>query len=565
MAVVTVAVLILSLLPFVYLSLFDYASGDDLNYGWRLAVVIRHHEGIGAFLGAIAAQVASSYQTWQGTWSSIVLFCLEPSIWGEKWYTLVPYIALFFELGGFWLFLHEVMRRQMGLPRTVTASLYALFMLLLIQYVPNIKYAVFWYNGMAHYMIPLGATFACMAWSLHFLRSAKKRYVAGMALGMAYLGGAGYPEVVLGAVWFFLLLCSTAFFPDFFKGERAFSKRPEDAFSAVGQSVHASDPVVLHAEKQDKEGTIPYQHRGEMTEVNAKAGRDGSCVRAKELCKTSSGRQILLALGIPFLLEMTGFAVSAMAPGNKVRGGSGFGFSGERVLGTLAASAVQCTKETALLFLHVRPLILFVLIAAVITYEVYDPEKSRIRPEHPILQCVGAFLIAALVRAPENYAGVDVSSGVTNSDYMVSMLMLFLCVLYLAAWRKAHTRAGKGMTDIAKIRFWAVVFSMVLCIVGFRHLVGGTADYICMNYIRSGALADYEAQMQERFRLLSTDEKDVVVPEMNDEQGPFMHMALLDDPKAFTNWATAMFYEKDSVVAVPREEFERDADTSFLK
>jgi len=531
MAVVTVAVLILSLLPFVYLSLFDYASGDDLNYGWRLAIVIRHHEGLGAFLKAIGAQVAASYQTWQGTWSSIVLFCLEPSIWGEKWYTLVPYIALFFELGGFWLFLHEVVRRQMGMPRAVTVSLYALFMLLLIQYVPNIKYAVFWYNGMAHYMIPLGVVLACMAWSLHYLRSAKKRYIVGMALGMAYLGGAGYPEVVLGAVWFFLLLCSAAFFPDFFRGEDT-------------------------------------------------AGSEQSS-------ETPTGRQILLALGLPFLLEMIGFAVSAMAPGNKVRGGAGFGFSGERVLGTLAASALQCVRETAQLFLHVRPLILFVLIAAVITYEVYDPEESRIRPEHPILQCVGAFLIAALVRAPENYAGVDVSSGVTNSDYMISMLMLFLCVLYLAAWRKARfcaeadfcewkeaqqsgrsgvrlseqTRANgaqKREPRIAKIRFWAVIFSMVLCILGFRHLVGGTADYICMNYIRSGALADYEAQMQERFRLLSTDEKDVVVPEMNDEQGPFMHMALLDDPKAFTNWATAMFYEKDSVVAVPRDAFERN-------
>ena len=42
---------------------------------------------------------------------------------------------------------------------------------------------------------------------------------------------------------------------------------------------------------------------------------------------------------------------------------------------------------------------------------------------------------------------------------------------------------------------------------------------------------------------------------MNDEQGPFMHMALLADPDAYTNKATARFYGKESVIAIPRTEY----------
>ena len=37
-----------------------------------------------------------------------------------------------------------------------------------------------------------------------------------------------------------------------------------------------------------------------------------------------------------------------------------------------------------------------------------------------------------------------------------------------------------------------------------------------------------------------------------------MHMALVDDPDSFTNWATRMYYGKDSVIAVPREVYEQE-------
>ena len=67
---------------------------------------------------------------------------------------------------------------------------------------------------------------------------------------------------------------------------------------------------------------------------------------------------------------------------------------------------------------------------------------------------------------------------------------------------------------------------------------------------------DFQNQMQERLAILQNNEiKDAVLPEMNEEQGPFMHMPLVDDPTAFTNSSTAAYYGKNSVIAVPRDEF----------
>lgn len=61
-----------------------------------------------------------------------------------------------------------------------------------------------WWTSVAHYMVPYGITMMCMGWSLRWLESGRFRFLIGDLLGMAYLGGAGYPEVVLAAVWFFL-------------------------------------------------------------------------------------------------------------------------------------------------------------------------------------------------------------------------------------------------------------------------------------------------------------------------------------------------------------------------
>lgn len=61
-----------------------------------------------------------------------------------------------------------------------------------------------WWTSVAHYMVPYGVTMMCMGWSLRWLESGRFRFLIGDLLGMAYLGGAGYPEVVLAVVWFFL-------------------------------------------------------------------------------------------------------------------------------------------------------------------------------------------------------------------------------------------------------------------------------------------------------------------------------------------------------------------------
>ena len=50
--------------------------------------------------------------------------------------------------------------------------------------------------------------------------------------------------------------------------------------------------------------------------------------------------------------------------------------------------------------------------------------------------------------------------------------------------------------------------------------------------------------------------EDVVVPFVNDVQGPLMQMPVTENPQAWTNTVTRDFYGKNSVVAIPREEWQ---------
>ena len=84
-----------------------------------------------------------------------------------------------------------------------------------------------------------------------------------------------------------------------------------------------------------------------------------------------------------------------------------------------------------------------------------------------------------------------------------------------------------------------------------------TTTWQCYDYIASGQAADYKAQMEQFLELLSDDSiQDVVLPAINDQQGPLQHMPVTSDPSAWTNTTVRNYFGKKSVVAIPRAEWE---------
>ena len=564
-AVILCGILILSLLPILYCSFFVRATGDDLAYSAALHRVMIHGGNLADALKAIRRQVVQSWYGYQGTWSSIILFQLQPGIWGDAVYAITPWISLGMIAAGTWCFLREALCRNGGFRPAYALSIFSILLFCSIQYIPKIRGGIFWYTSVAHYCIPYGVALLCVSSAMAFLRTGRRRSLAGASIGCAYLGGAGYPPIVLAACLLFFLILTAIFLPE--------------ALQTTAQK------------RKIKERTGQSQH-------NCIGGADDA---------DSAVRKRGLLLLIPLLLLSAGFIVSAIAPGNKFRGGEDFGFSVGRVLSTLRDAFADGLKAGPYYILHGRVLPLCFLLIAILTFSEDERDKwtkhtgsdVTVHAEtKTVLQnkfeehtsendlpyrsvrvfwvILSAFLTLCMVRAPRIYAAVGVSGGVPDTEYFTFLLMTCLmeiaAVLYLkdVVHRRHSTEreraqcgngpegAGRSVGEtryFRRVRTPFLLAALLFCLVFSRHLIGQTADYLCVNFITSGQLRDYRTQMQEWLDILHDPAiRDAKLPAMNSEQGPYMIMVPLPaDNPGFSNYAYEQYFEKDSVVSVPRD------------
>ena len=94
-ALSSLTLFIISLLPICYLSFINRASGDDYGYGvYTRAVWVSTHSLIEVIKAAVET-VKQCYNSWQGTWFDLFLFTLQPEVFSDKAYFIVAFLMLF--------------------------------------------------------------------------------------------------------------------------------------------------------------------------------------------------------------------------------------------------------------------------------------------------------------------------------------------------------------------------------------------------------------------------------------------------------------------------------------
>lgn len=265
----------------------------------------------------------------------------------------------------------------------------------------------------------------------------------------------------------------------------------------------------------------------------------------------------ILILFLPVALELIGLIISMKAPGNKVRGGKNFGFSVSKGIETIILSFVaglkniaQYMKEKPLVFVGL--VLLFIIMLEAIKIAEMKEEKNK---KYSIVSGIALFCLYCAMQAPEIYAEVEVSSGVYNMNYQTFLLTTAGGLLIVA--RKLAVRIKLSQGEVHKRIVLPVIFLCLMGMLIFRSNLKSTTTWKCMEYIISGQAADYKKQMELQTRLLEdVNTDDVVLPFINDMQGPLMHMPVTGDKEAWTNTVTRDFYGKNSVIAIPRPEWE---------
>ncbi|MBO5486417.1 MAG: hypothetical protein J5988_05745 [Eubacterium sp.] len=508
-------VFVLLLLPLCYLSFVNRASGDDYGYGvFTRAAWVSSHSLIQVFKASIQT-IQSLYYSWQGTWFSIFVFSLQPEVFSSHAYVITAFLMLFLLVGSSALLFKCVLVKKLGFDKWSCYFIVLMYLMLTIEFVPGIKSAFFWYNGTVHYMLPFAMCQLLAVLLMKYIETYKVKYFIGITILMTLLGGSNYQASLFALI--------AAFY--------------------AGVSVF-------------------------LPEAGIKIKRDG--IRAQEKVIGKKEYRVFL-LVVPVILEMAGLVVSMKAPGNNVRAGGNFGFSVSDGFVTVGISFLQGILDIVGYYKEKPVIFIGLLILFLIMLEALGSMDGEKHIKHPVLSCIALYCLYSAMQAPAIYAGVEVSLGVYNMNYQVFLLMMIEILMALAdkgagiikKRRKLKALEGKAqgkiLTDGAWIHKTIVLPGLLICAVLLfvcRSNIKQSTSYICFQYIASGQAADFKEQMDlQTSLLLDENVSDVVVPFINDEQGPLMHMPVTEDKNAWTNTVTSNFYVKKSVTAMPRDEW----------
>lgn len=267
----------------------------------------------------------------------------------------------------------------------------------------------------------------------------------------------------------------------------------------------------------------------------------------------AAGKRAALCI-LPIAAEAAGLVVSMKSPGNKVRGGEEFGFGLEQIVRTVFSCFSRGIVQ-AYSYIIEHPLLIIIFAAAAAAWWMgLKMCKNRKQYKYPVIFAVLSYCVYCAMFAPEIYAGVEVSGGVPNMNYYVFLLMIFGDIIYVGG--AVYNRfAGKRVKFPAAVP--AIFLAGILFLIVFKGDIKLSTTYQCIEYIRTGQAADYKSQMEYHMQqLLDESIKEVILPQINDNQGPLMHMPLTENPEAWTNENVRKYYGKISVVALPREQWE---------
>ena len=476
---IAILIFIMLLIPILDLADVNRATGDDYGYAIRTRHAWLATHSLWEVLKAAGETVYYTYFSWQGTWFDIFLFALQPEVFHEDAYIIVPFVMLFLWIGSTFYLLKQILMNKLGFDKWHYCLFSIAFLIINIEFIPGTKSSIFWYNGTAHYMIPFVMCQVLTVFLLKYVNGYRKRYFAGAVILMSLLGGANYQAALFALI------------------------------AAIYIGIY-------------------------------------------DFAKKRNPRVFLIC--IPTLLLMIGLFISMKAPGNKNRGGEEFGFSFARIISTVIQSFVRGTTDIGK-YLLTDPLVLIGLIFLfVLCIVVFFKMKNIPHISYGIWIILALYCLHCAMYAPEIFAGVAVSQGVRNTNYQVLLLTLSGIIIILA-----NMLAGRFRLSEEKVNAYVYIPGLLVCMLlafVFRGNLKESTSWICYQYSSIGRDDVYKEQMDYWMSLLlNEDLKEVVLPMINDDQGPLMFMPVIDKPDAWTNSVTKSYFGKDYLLAIPRDEW----------
>lgn len=162
-----------------------------------------------------AQTVSRYYSGWQGTYSAVFAFSLQPAVFGEIWYPLTTYIMLVSLCGGIVYLFDVVFRRIWNAAWYQTGIVMIVVAAICTQFLPSPVEAFYWYNGSVYYTFFFGLSLILYGKILTYIRlsdaalSPAKRVLRLLTLSVlsVVIAGTNYVTALVTAI---LYMCALA-------------------------------------------------------------------------------------------------------------------------------------------------------------------------------------------------------------------------------------------------------------------------------------------------------------------------------------------------------------------
>lgn len=209
-AVFLIFIFILGLIPILLIARYNYPCADDFGFSAYSHIAWKEsHSLFEVFKGAVIT-VKERWLGWQGTFSSIFVMALQPAIFGEAGYSMVPWIMIgAMCLSSVFLF-HSVLRIAMSVRRPIFICITTVYLLFALECMIDKTQGFFWFNGAAHYMIPHSMAVILCGVIILLLKEDKHvfRRISAACLTALFVGGSNYVTGLIVTILFSSVLAT---------------------------------------------------------------------------------------------------------------------------------------------------------------------------------------------------------------------------------------------------------------------------------------------------------------------------------------------------------------------
>lgn len=194
--IVYILALAVVLCPLLLVAKYNFPSADDWSYGAKAYAALAEGGGLWDVLKCSFEVMAHNYLNWEGRFSNSFLASLQPGIWGEQYYCVVPWIMLGGLIGGEMILVHTLLRLKVSnqaeagenhMRKWLWIPVIVPFLLMQLLYTPSTVESFYWYTGAVNYTFMFALSMALFALFLTLAKAESKGILLAVQVVIASL------------------------------------------------------------------------------------------------------------------------------------------------------------------------------------------------------------------------------------------------------------------------------------------------------------------------------------------------------------------------------------------